>query len=72
MGTKFGQKKQGEKSPKYVHMLNATLCATERTICCLVENYQTDKGVTVPEVLVSLSFLMHPLVVLFPHLGFGS
>ena len=23
----------------YVHMLNGTLCATERTMCCLVENY---------------------------------
>ena len=25
----------------YVHMLNGTLCATERALCCLVENYQT-------------------------------
>lgn len=23
----------------YVHMLNGTMCATERTMCCLVENY---------------------------------
>jgi seryl-tRNA synthetase len=22
-------------------MLNGTLCATERALCCLVENYQT-------------------------------
>ena len=22
----------------YVHMLNATLCATERTMCCILEN----------------------------------
>ena len=33
------------------HMLNSTLCATGRAMCCLVENYQTDKGVIVPEVL---------------------
>jgi seryl-tRNA synthetase len=33
-------------------MLNGTLCATERTLCCLLENYQTDKGVRVPEVLI--------------------
>mmetsp|Transcript_2124 Transcript_2124/g.5260 ORF Transcript_2124/g.5260 Transcript_2124/m.5260 type:complete len:455 (+) Transcript_2124:99-1463(+) len=39
----------GEK--RYVHMLNATLCATERTLCCILENYQTETGVTVPEVL---------------------
>ena len=56
------------REKKYVHMLNATLCATvssivqatqlfesrflqERTICCLIENYQTPTGVVVPEVL---------------------
>ena len=32
-------------------MLNGTLCATERTMCCIVENYQTEEGVVVPEVL---------------------
>jgi seryl-tRNA synthetase len=46
-GTKKSQ--TGEK--RYVHMLNATLCATERTMCCILENYQTESGVTVPEVL---------------------
>lgn len=35
----------------YVHMLNGTLCATERTLCCLLENYQTPTGIIVPEVL---------------------
>jgi len=30
----------GDTSKKYVHMLNATLCATGRAICCLLENYQ--------------------------------
>jgi len=35
----------------YVHMLNGTLCATERTLCCILENYQTDKGLIIPEVL---------------------
>lgn len=29
-------------------MLNGTLCATERALCCIVENYQT------PEVRLSL------------------
>jgi seryl-tRNA synthetase len=36
-----GLKKAGDKQKVYVHMLNGTLCATERALCCLVENYQT-------------------------------
>lgn len=35
----------------YVHMLNGTMCATERTMCCIMENYQTPEGLRVPEVL---------------------
>lgn len=42
---------KGEKEPPYVHMLNSTLCATQRTLCCILENYQTADGVVVPEVL---------------------
>ena len=30
-------------------MLNGTLCATERALCCIVENYQT------PEVMIYAS-----------------
>jgi len=37
---------------KYVHMLNGTLCATQRAMCCILENYQTPEGVRVPEVLI--------------------
>jgi hypothetical protein len=36
---------------EFVHMLNATMCATTRTICAILENYQTEKGITVPEKL---------------------
>jgi seryl-tRNA synthetase len=43
--------KSKENEKKYVHMLNGTLTATERTICCILENYQTETGVVVPEVL---------------------
>lgn len=32
-------------------MLNATMCATTRTICAIVENYQTEDGILVPEIL---------------------
>lgn len=32
-------------------MLNATMVATTRTICCILENYQTPEGIKVPEAL---------------------
>jgi len=32
-------------------MLNGTLTATERTLCCILENYQTETGLNVPKVL---------------------
>ena len=44
------KKNEGDQKV-YVHMLNGTLCACERTLCCILENYQTDKGVIVPEPL---------------------
>lgn len=40
-----------EQAKKYVHLLNSTLTATERTICCILENYQRADGVEVPEAL---------------------
>jgi len=33
-------------------MLNSTLCATGRGICCILETHQTEGGVKIPEVLV--------------------
>lgn len=53
METRFGYKKMGDREKKYVHMLNSTLTATERTICCILENYQDHSrgGVVVPEKL---------------------
>jgi hypothetical protein len=52
MEIRCGIKKTGDEKKKYVHMLNATLCATGRAICCLLENYQQHDGVRIPEVLV--------------------
>ena len=40
-----------EPKKEYVHMLNSTLTATERTLCCVLENYQEEGGVRVPPVL---------------------
>ncbi|XP_044498010.1 serine--tRNA ligase-like [Mangifera indica] len=48
---RYGQKKSNEQMKQYVHLLNSTLTATERTICCILENYQKEDGVEVPEVL---------------------
>ncbi|KZT64329.1 serine-tRNA ligase [Daedalea quercina L-15889] len=46
-----GLKTKDQTRKVYVHMLNGTLCATERALCCLVENHQTPEGVVIPEVL---------------------
>ena len=32
-------------------MLNATMCATTRVICCILENNQTEDGIVVPALL---------------------
>jgi len=49
---RYGQKKGAIDSRKtYVHALNGTLCATERALCCVLENYQREDGIEVPEPL---------------------
>ncbi|CAL5357990.1 unnamed protein product [Camellia sinensis] len=40
-----------EQAKQVVHLLNSTLTATERTMCCILENYQREDGVEIPEVL---------------------
>ncbi|KAG1688033.1 hypothetical protein DVH05_004443 [Phytophthora capsici] len=52
MEIRCGVKKENQREKKYVHMLNSTLCASTRTVCCILENYQDENGVKVPEVLV--------------------
>jgi len=47
--TRYALKNTDDKM--YVHMLNGTMCATTRTMCCILENYQTETGVTIPEAL---------------------
>ena len=46
-----GIKQQNQIEKKYVHCLKSTLSATERTLCCILENYQTENGLVIPEVL---------------------
>jgi hypothetical protein len=36
-------------------MLNGTLCATERALCCLIETHQTPDGINIPEVRLGLT-----------------
>ncbi|MFX1478248.1 MAG: serine--tRNA ligase [Promethearchaeota archaeon] len=45
--------KVGTKQPKEIlHTLNSTAIATERTICCILENYQNeDHSIRIPKVL---------------------
>ncbi|GAB4306534.1 MAG: serine--tRNA ligase [Promethearchaeota archaeon] len=49
---KYGKPGSDPKERRVVHTLNSTAIATERTICCLLENYQQEDGsVVVPDVL---------------------
>lgn len=48
LGIRYGYN-EGEKKAPFAHMLNSTLCATERTMCCLMENFQTAEGFTVAD-----------------------
>jgi len=48
---RYGETKKMNAAVEYVHMLNATMAATTRVICALLENFQTEEGIKVPEVL---------------------
>lgn len=48
---RYGQTKKMNTSVDFVHMLNATMCATTRVICAILETHQTETGVQVPECL---------------------
>lgn len=44
---RYGQTKKMNASVDFVHMLNATMCATTRVICAILETHQTETGVKV-------------------------
>ncbi|XP_004922460.1 serine--tRNA ligase, cytoplasmic [Bombyx mori] len=48
---RYGQTKKMNAATEYVHMLNATMCATTRVICAILEVHQTEDGIKVPEIL---------------------
>nr|AIF08537.1 seryl-tRNA synthetase (SARS, serS) [uncultured marine thaumarchaeote KM3_31_E07]AIF08609.1 seryl-tRNA synthetase (SARS, serS) [uncultured marine thaumarchaeote KM3_31_F07] len=50
LGIKYREKPNEES--KFVHTLNSTLVATERTLVAIIENYQTENGsVIIPNIL---------------------
>ena len=51
---RYGQTKKMNQATEYCHMLNATMCAVTRVICVLLEQNQTETGVTVCSCLSSL------------------
>ncbi|KAK5648426.1 hypothetical protein RI129_003318 [Pyrocoelia pectoralis] len=48
---RYGQTKKMNAATDFVHMLNATMCATTRVICALLEVHQTKTGITIPNAL---------------------
>lgn len=64
---RFGPNVKGtaaNNTKEYCHMLNGTLCAVTRTMCCICENYQTEEGIVIPEVL--RPFMMGTEMLKFP------
>merc|ERR1712137_1313210 len=48
---RYGQTKKMTGTTDYVHMLNATMCATTRVMCVLSELNQTETGIRIPAAL---------------------
>ncbi|VDO16123.1 unnamed protein product [Brugia timori] len=61
---RYGKTKKLDGEVSYVHMLNGTMCATTRVLCALLENYQEENGIRVPEIL--RQFMPHPYKELIP------
>jgi seryl-tRNA synthetase len=48
---RYGQTKKLNEDTPFVHMLNATMCATTRVLCAILENNQVEDGIIVPNAL---------------------
>ena len=48
LNIRYGARKETDLKKNYVHALNSTLCATERALCCIMENYQEEEVYTPP------------------------
>lgn len=50
---RYGQTKKMNAATEYVHMLNATMCATTRVICAILEVHQSERGIEVQNLNLS-------------------
>lgn len=48
---RYGKQKTNSGKQQFVHMLNATACATTRVICAILETCQTENGIEIPKIL---------------------
>lgn len=48
---RYGLTKKMNEQVDHVHMLNATSCACTRVICAILETFQTETGIKVPDAL---------------------
>merc|ERR1712226_871253 len=55
----YGETKKQNEKAEYVHMLNATMTATTRTICAILETHQTETGIEIPEALKKFMPIMY-------------
>merc|ERR1712080_752017 len=44
---RYGKTKKMNAQTEYVHMPNATMCATTRVLCAIMELYQTETGINI-------------------------
>lgn len=61
---RYGQTKKMNVATDYVHMLNATMCATTRVICAILEVHQTEDGIKIPKILEE--FMPEPYKTIIP------
>ncbi|OZC11542.1 hypothetical protein X798_01400 [Onchocerca flexuosa] len=67
---RYGKTKKLDGEVSYVHMLNSTMCATTRVLCAILENYQEENGIRVPEILKQ--FMPHSYKELIPFIKEAS
>jgi len=59
LGVRFGETKKMNERSEYVHMLNATMAATTRVICAILETHQTEEGIKIPAKLQKFMPIMY-------------
>lgn len=62
---RFGLAKKMNANVEFVHMLNATMCATTRVICAILETHQTETGVKVITSILSAIVVQHIKIISF-------